>query len=80
MSRGSPQVLGRSPRRGGSGQATKRRESALFAAMIREATCLGARGRLPPIMEKYAKFRIYIHFIPFFVIFFHFFLRILNVF
>ena len=36
------------PRRGGSGQATKRRESALLAGTIRGATCLGARGRLPP--------------------------------
>ena len=44
------------PRRRGSGQATKRRESALLAGTIRGATCLGARGRLsPPQYKKGAK-------------------------
>ena len=36
----------------GSGQATKRRESALLAGTIRGATCLGARGRLSPPHTK----------------------------
>ncbi len=44
------------PARRGSGQATKRRESALLARTIRVATCLGARGRLsPPQYKKGAK-------------------------
>ena len=40
------------PRRRGSGQATKRRESALLAGTIRGTTCLGARGRLSPPQYK----------------------------
>ena len=45
------------PRRKGSGQATKRRESALLAEAIRVATCLGARGRpsLPQYKNKRSK-------------------------
>ena len=40
------------PARRGSGQATKRRESALLAGTIRGATCLGARGRISPPQYK----------------------------
>ena len=43
-------VAGVSPARRGSGQATKRREAALLAGALRGATCLGARGRLPPLL------------------------------
>ncbi|WP_296849354.1 virulence RhuM family protein [Treponema sp.] len=40
------------PRRRGSGQATKRRESALLAGAIRGTTCLEARERLSPPQYK----------------------------
>ena len=40
------------PARRGSGQATKRRESAVLAWTIFVATCLGARGRLSPAFSK----------------------------